>query len=112
MQPPLNHFTSPDFWSLYKRLPADVQRTADKYFARLKSDPGHPSLHLKKIGEIWSGWIPLSCSRHGRAKRGEEYPLDLDWVTRRVRPFHQTPVREQHALGFSGSSVEDSKMGH
>lgn len=38
MQPPLSHFTSPDFWSLYKRRPADVQGTADKY-ALLKSDP-------------------------------------------------------------------------
>jgi hypothetical protein len=24
MQPPLSHFTSPDFWSLYNRLPEDV----------------------------------------------------------------------------------------
>ena len=54
MQAPLSHFTSPDFWSFYKRLPADVQRTADKYFALLKSDPKHPSLHLKKIGDTWS----------------------------------------------------------
>ena len=24
MQPPLSHFTSPDFWSFYSRLPARV----------------------------------------------------------------------------------------
>ena len=54
MPPPLSHFTSPDFWSLYNRLPVDVQRTANKYFALLKSDPKHPSLHLKKIGDTWS----------------------------------------------------------
>lgn len=54
MQPPLSHFTTPEFWSFYKSLPADVQRTADKYFGLLKTDPKHPSLHLKKIGDAWS----------------------------------------------------------
>ena len=54
MQPPLTHFTSPDFRSMYRRLPADVQRTADKCFDLLKSDANHPSLHLKKIGDLWS----------------------------------------------------------
>ena len=54
MQPPLSHFTGPDFWHYCKRLPVDVQRNADKYFEFLKSDPRHPSLHLKKIGDIWS----------------------------------------------------------
>jgi len=54
MHPPLNHFASPDYWSLYNRLPSHVCRTADKYFALLKSNPIHPSLHLKKIGELWS----------------------------------------------------------
>lgn len=54
MQPPLIHFASPDFWSFYKRLPQEVQRKADKCFSLLKSDPKHPSLHLKKIGNIWS----------------------------------------------------------
>jgi hypothetical protein len=54
MQPPLSHFTSPDFSSFYRRLPVKVQRTADKYFALLKSDPKHPSLHLKKIDDTWS----------------------------------------------------------
>ena len=54
MQPPLNHFASPDFWSFYTRLPVSTRRTADKYFSLLKSDPKHPSLHLKKIGNAWS----------------------------------------------------------
>lgn len=54
MQPPLNHFASPDFWSFYSRLPVSIRRTADKYFSLLKSDPKHPSLHLKKIGNAWS----------------------------------------------------------
>ena len=54
MQPPLSHFTSPGYWPLYRRLPSRVRRTADKYFDLLKSDPRHPSLHLRKIGDLWS----------------------------------------------------------
>ena len=63
MQPLVNHFTSPDYWTLYNRLPSQVRRTADKCFALLKSDPNHPSLHLKKIGELWS----VRAGRHYRA---------------------------------------------
>lgn len=54
MHPPLSHFTVPDYWPLYHRLPSRVRRTADKYFNLLRSDPRHPSLHLKKIGDLWS----------------------------------------------------------
>ena len=54
MQPPLSHFTSPDFWSFYNHLPSHVRHTADKYFTLLECDPKHPSLHLKKLGDIWS----------------------------------------------------------
>ncbi|MEI9888454.1 MAG: hypothetical protein WDN08_18525 [Rhizomicrobium sp.] len=32
---------------------------ADKNFALLKENPKHPSLHFKKIGEIWSVRIGL-----------------------------------------------------
>jgi hypothetical protein len=54
MQPSLTHLTSPDYWPLYYQLPADVRQTTDKYFSLLKSDPRHPSLHLKRIGDLWS----------------------------------------------------------
>ena len=54
MHATLTHFASPDFWWLYRRLPADVREVADKQFALLRSDPRHPSLHFKKIGELWS----------------------------------------------------------
>jgi len=54
MRAPLNHFTTPDYWARYHRLPSRVRLEADKSFALLKSDPWHPSLHLKKIGDLWS----------------------------------------------------------
>jgi len=43
------HLASPRFWRHYRQLPADVRKLADKNFELLKSDPHHPSLHLKKI---------------------------------------------------------------
>jgi len=72
VHPALSHFTSPDFWSFYKRLTADAQRTADKYFALLKSESKHPSLHLNKIGDIWSVRAGLHYRAVGMDAPGEE----------------------------------------
>lgn len=80
MQSPLSHFTSPDFWSLYKRLPAHVQRTADKYFNLLKSDPKHPSLHLKKIGAAWSVRAGLHYRAVGMDAPSEERGILWVWI--------------------------------
>jgi hypothetical protein len=55
----LNHYASPDFWSCYRSLPAETRELADKSFSVLKSDPRHPSLHLKKTGRFWSARIGL-----------------------------------------------------
>jgi hypothetical protein len=49
----VKHHTSPRFWEYYRGLPAAVRAQADKSFARLKTDPAHPSLHLKQIGRFW-----------------------------------------------------------
>jgi hypothetical protein len=55
----LKHFASPQFWFCYRALPADVQQLADKCFELMKSDPRHPSIHLKHVGEYWSARIGL-----------------------------------------------------
>ena len=39
---------------MVQRLPARVREIADKNFALLKQNPGHPSLHFKKVGRYWS----------------------------------------------------------
>ena len=44
---------------MYEALPSDVRNLADKNFQLLKSDPRHPSLHFKRIGEFWSVRIGL-----------------------------------------------------
>jgi hypothetical protein len=55
----LNHYASPDFWSCYRALPAEVQGLVDKSFSLLKADSRHPSLHFKKVGRFWSARVGL-----------------------------------------------------
>jgi hypothetical protein len=50
----VNHHASPRFWALYEALPADIRGLADKNFQLLKSAPRHPSLHFKRIRDLWS----------------------------------------------------------
>jgi hypothetical protein len=50
----LKHLASPKFWALYRELPADVRQLADKNYEILKTNSRHPSLHFKKVGEVWS----------------------------------------------------------
>jgi len=70
----LNHCASPDFWSCYRALPAEVQGLADKSFSLLKADSRHPSLHFKKVGRFWSARVGL----HYRAV-AVEAPDGLLW---------------------------------
>jgi len=55
----LNHHATPDFWSCYRALPAEVQELADKSFSLLKADSRHPSLHFKKVRRFWSARVGL-----------------------------------------------------
>jgi hypothetical protein len=55
----LRHLASPEFWASYRALPKDVQELADEKFKLLKSEPRHPSLHLKKAGRFWSCRVGL-----------------------------------------------------
>ncbi len=59
----MKHDASPEFWAGYRQLPAHVRLSADKSFALLKSDPRHPSLHLKKVGR----YVSARVGKHYRA---------------------------------------------
>ena len=50
----MNHYTSPDFWHTFHDLPQEVQDLARANYELLKSNPYHPSLHFKKVGDYWS----------------------------------------------------------
>jgi len=53
-------FASERFWQLYRKLPVEVQRLADRQYELFREDPFHPSLHLKQVGEVWTVRIGLS----------------------------------------------------
>jgi hypothetical protein len=36
-----------------------VRQLADRSYALLKTNPSHPSLHVKKIGHLWSARVGL-----------------------------------------------------
>jgi len=55
----LKHFTTSEFWDCYHQLPDAARELADKNFKLLKTDPRHPSVQLKKVGEFWSARVGL-----------------------------------------------------
>jgi hypothetical protein len=56
----LKHFASARFWSCYQLLPENIRKLADKNFELLKSNPQHPSLHFKQIGQYRSVRVGLA----------------------------------------------------
>ena len=50
----MTHTANPSFWESYDALPAEIQALADKNLEQLKTNPRHPSLCLKKVGQYWS----------------------------------------------------------
>ena len=64
-----------EFWTLYEKLPKDVQELADKTFDLLKENPEHESLHLKKVGRYWS----LQIGEKNRALGAEVDEKGLLW---------------------------------
>ena len=51
------HRTTPRFWKRFDSLSEDTQKLARKNFTLLKSNPKHPSLHFKKVGDYWSARV-------------------------------------------------------
>ncbi len=70
----MSHQANPDFWKHYHGLPLSIQKLADQNFALLKTDPRHPSLHLKKVGRHWS----VRVGDHYRAV-GVQSPQGILW---------------------------------
>jgi hypothetical protein len=70
----VKHHATPRFWRCYQSLPSEVRRLADECYRRLKENPDHPSLHLKKVGRLRSVRIGL----HYRALAVED-GSDLVW---------------------------------
>ena len=55
----MHHFATPNFWRCYNALPSAIRDLADKNYKMLKSDPTHPSLQFKHVGNYCSARIGL-----------------------------------------------------
>lgn len=55
----MKHYASPAFWRYFDILPEQIQQLARRSYDRLKADPRHPSLHLKKVGRYFSVRVGL-----------------------------------------------------
>lgn len=55
----MSYRATESFWEAYSALPKSTQKLADKAFARLRANPRHPSLQLKKIGQTWSARVSM-----------------------------------------------------
>lgn len=67
----MKHYASPRFWAAYNQLPLEVRQLADKNFALIREDPGHPSLRFKSAGHHWSARVE-SGYRVLASRRGDE----------------------------------------
>lgn len=56
----MSHRAARKFWLLFAELPPEVQQLARANFLQLKSNPQHPSLHLKRVGRYWSARVGAS----------------------------------------------------
>jgi hypothetical protein len=61
------------FWACYDRLPAHIQKLADKNFALFKANPWHPSLGFAKKGAIYSVEIGRSYRALARERNAHYY---------------------------------------
>jgi hypothetical protein len=71
----MKHRATPRFWACYESLPQKVRQLANRCYKRMVENPEHPSLKLKKIGQLWSVRVGL----HHRALAVESKE-ELLWV--------------------------------
>lgn len=69
---------TPEFWSMYHRLPRQVRILARKNYALWLDNPWHPSLHFKKVGgNKWSVRIGLDYRAIGEF---DDEEFTWDWI--------------------------------
>ncbi|MEA2692386.1 MAG: hypothetical protein QOJ16_1773 [Acidobacteriota bacterium] len=69
---------TPRFWTAYRALPADIQAQAQRTYRLFRGNPGHPSLHFKKVHNrepIYSVRVTLGYRAVGLLE-GEE----ITWI--------------------------------
>ena len=69
------HQTTEHFRKFLQKLPKQIQQTAHKNFDLLKTNPEHPSLHLKNVGKFWS--VRIGINYRALAIKSDN---DFTWV--------------------------------
>jgi len=67
---------TPDFWDCYNKLPAGIQRTADRKFELFKKNPKHPSFNFHFVHGEDERIARVKITRYYRAEaivEGETY---------------------------------------
>lgn len=56
------------FWQLYRELPEEIQKLADKQYELFEHNPFHPSLQLKQVVSDWNSndLCSVSTAQEGR----------------------------------------------
>lgn len=86
----MTHRTTTRFWACFAVLPEAVQRVARHNFDLLKENLAHPSLHLKKVGKLWS----VRVGRHHRALAVED-EADFIWVWIGPHDEYERRIKQQ-----------------
>ena len=84
------HRTTARFWTSLARLPEPIQRVAHENFDLLKKNPAHPSLHFKRIGNLWSARVGINY----RAVAVED-GSDFIWVWIGPHDEYQRLIKQQ-----------------
>jgi hypothetical protein len=59
---------TPRFWAAYRQLPPETRELARKAYRLFSENPGHPSLHFKKVHDhesVYSIRVTLGCRALG-----------------------------------------------
>ena len=86
------HRASARFWTSLARLPEPIQRVARQNFELLKENPAHPSLHFKRIGNLWSARVGINY----RAVAVED-GADFIWVWIGPHDEYQRMIKQRLA---------------
>jgi len=73
----MTHFTTPESWQHFGRLPEEIQRLAEKDFELLKQNSRHPLLRLKEAGKFRT--VRVGLHYRAVAKEGAE-GLNYFWI--------------------------------
>lgn len=84
------HRTTDRFWTCLTSLPEAVRRVARRNFDLLKANPAHPSLHFKKVGNLWSVRVRLN----DRALAVED-DADFIWLWIGAHDEYKRLIKEQ-----------------